>query len=158
MLVGDGPELLRLRPKHANEPCVHFVGFQSRVRDYFAMADMGLLPSRFKGESAPLVLIDCLFADRPMLASDIGEIRTMLSSQQGLAGELFALQDWRIPVAELSEYMVQLAYDSERYASLCSRVGAAASKFDPNAMATRYGQVYAECLRSKHTDSALSVP
>lgn len=153
VLIGEGPELLRLRPQYAAHTCLHFVGFQAQVRDYFAMADMGLLPSRFKGESAPLVLIDCLFAGRPLLASDIGEIRTMLTSPHGPAGEFFALQDWTIPVDELSEHMVQLAQDLHRYAALSEHVSAAAEKFDPDRMAERYGQVYAEALQGRHIAS-----
>lgn len=149
ILIGDGPELLRLRPQYVGNSCVHFVGFRAQVRDYFAMADMGLLTSRFKGESAPLVLIDCLFAGRPLLASDVGEIRAMLACPQGLAGELFALTDWTIPVNELSERMVQLALDHHRYTALNENVCAAAAKFDPDLMTERYGQLYTECLQNK---------
>ncbi|OOG48392.1 glycosyltransferase [Polaromonas sp. A23] len=153
LLIGEGPELSRLRPQHVLDTCVHFVGFQAHVRDYFAMADMGLLPSRFRGESAPLVLIDCLFSGRPLLASDIGEIRTMLAGPQGLAGELFALTDWTIPVAVLSDHMLELANDLSRYAALRNRVDAAAAKFDPDRMAERYEQVYAESLQGRRIAS-----
>lgn len=146
VMIGNGPELERLRPQFENEPGLHFAGFQAQVRDYFAMADMGLLPSRFKGESAPLVLIDSLMAGKPVLASDIGEIRTMLSGAQGLAGELVTLHDWAVPVEELGRRMLILANDSDYYQSLASRVTAVAEKFDPHAMAVRYAQVYAACL------------
>ena len=41
---------------------------------------MGLMPSRFKGESYPLVVIDCLFAGKPVLASNIGEVKKQFIS------------------------------------------------------------------------------
>ena len=71
---------------------VHYLGFRSNIRDYFAASDIGFLPSRFKGESFPLVLIDCVLSGKPVLASDVGEIRYMLDSTDGLAGELFDLE------------------------------------------------------------------
>ena len=79
VLIGDGSELDRLRGAHSSE-YVHFLGYRQNIRDYFAASDMGFLPSRFQGESAPLVIIDCLFAGKPVLASDIGEIREMLDT------------------------------------------------------------------------------
>lgn len=149
VLIGDGPELQRLRPLYLDEPALRFAGFQVNVRDYFAMADMGLLPSRFKGESAPLVLIDSLLSGKPVLASDIGEIRTMLSSTEGMAGELIELNHWAVPVGELGERMVRIANDTTRYQLLLSRVGAAAEKFDSRLMVARYSELYEECLKHK---------
>lgn len=95
LLIGDGPEFDRLCDLKCSER-VHFLGFRQNIRDYFATSDMGFLPSRFRGESAPLVVIDCLLAGKPVLASDIGEIRGMLDSPEGLAGQLFSLRDWEL--------------------------------------------------------------
>lgn len=147
VLVGDGPELKRLRTLFSSESRLYFAGFQGNARDYFAMADMGLLPSRFKGESAPLVLIESLLAGKPVLASDIGDIRNMLACSDGLAGDLFALHDWSVPVNKLAERMLRLANDTNYYQQLLSRVDSAADKFNPQLMATLYSQVYADCLR-----------
>ena len=77
-----------------------------------------------------------------MLASNIGEVERMLQSEGGLAGELFDLQDWTIPVQRVGTLIVDLAEDCERYQRLLSRVPAAASKFDPLAMLERYEAVY----------------
>ena len=93
--ISDGHEL-----HFSDKP---WVPAYPNVRDYFAASDMGFLPSRFKGESAPLVLIDCLLSGKPVLASDIGEIRHMLDSDDGLAGELVDLEEWEIPVEATPE-------------------------------------------------------
>lgn len=145
LLIGEGPEFDRLRPRPAGDP-VHFLGFKSNIRDYFAAADMGFLPSRFKGESAPLVLIDCLLAGKPVLASDIGEIRFMLDTPMGLAGVLFPLQDWTIDTDGLADLIVAIANDPERYASMVSRVPEAAAKFEMAAMVEKYEDVYRSVL------------
>jgi glycosyltransferase involved in cell wall biosynthesis len=148
LLVGNGPEFDRLQPQVDLE-FVHFLGFRANVKDYFALADIGFLPSRFSGESSPLVLIECLQAGRPMLASNIGEIRRMLQSKEGLAGELFDLQDWKIPVQRVGTLIVDLAEDCERYQRLLRRVPDAASKFDSVAMLEGYEAVY-KSLTSRH--------
>ena len=141
LLIGEGPEYYRLKSQTSHE-FVHFLGFRSNVRDYFAASDMGFLPSRFKGESAPLVLIDCLLSGKPVLASDIGEIRHMLDSCDGLAGELVALQEWVIPVEAVGQIILTLANDSFAYQRLLHRVPLAAAKFDTRVMVDNYEEVY----------------
>lgn len=141
LLIGDGPEFDRLCVVARSE-YVHFLGFRQNIRDYFAACDMGFLPSRFKGESAPLVVIDCLLAGKPVLASDIGEIRHMLDSPDGMAGELFGLRDWALDVDAIGRAIVDLANQPSRYQTLCSRVSSAARKFSTMAMVDRYEEVY----------------
>ena len=85
VLIGDGEA--HDAAKAAGVPAyIHLEGFQPNTQDYFAAADLGILPSRFPGESFPLVIIECLNAGTPVLASDIGEIRYMLTNDQGIAG------------------------------------------------------------------------
>src|SRR5690606_24867463 len=99
-------------------------------------------PSRFPGESAPLVLIDCLLTGRPMLASDIGEIRYMLDTAGGPAGELLPLNNWQLDVPALAQALRRLADDSDYYLTLLERVPDAARKFEIGAMVEKYEAVY----------------
>lgn len=145
LLIGDGPEFNRLIGAESSDR-IHFLGFRQNIRDYFAASDIGFLPSRFKGESAPLVVIDCLLAGKPVLASDIGEIRQMLSSPDGLAGELVSLNDWSLDSDVLCEAIVALADHSERYRHLCACVESASEKFSVSAMADSYESVYSACI------------
>ncbi len=140
VIVGNGPEYDRLAPSAPAH--VHFAGFRANTRDYFAMADLGLLPSRFRGESFPLVLIDCLNAGRPMLASNLGEVRAMLSTPDGLAGEVFDLADWQVPVEALAERIAALAVTPGLLARMTARVAVACAKFDPDRMRDAYDAVY----------------
>lgn len=145
LLIGEGPEFDRVQraglPGHAR-----LLGFKPNIRDYFAMADMGLLPSRFQGESAPLVLIDCLLAGRPVLASDVGEIRYMLETPAGPAGKLFALADWQIDQNALADVIVRVADDPVLYSELQQRVPVAARKFEMRVMVEKYETVYGQVL------------
>jgi len=156
LLIGEGPEYDRLKSQTSHE-FVHFLGFKSNVRDYFATSDMGFLPSRFKGESAPLVLIDCLLSGKPVLASDIGEIRHMLDSDDGLAGELVALKEWVIPVEAVGQIILTLANDPFAYQRLLHRVPLAAAKFDTCVMVDDYEEVYKGVLVAPVNDAPGSI-
>lgn len=147
LIIGDGEEYGRLREKYSSN-FVHFLGFVPNIRDYFASSDLGLIPSRFKGESFPLVLIDCLLSGKPVLASNIGEIHDMLLTKEGLAGELFDLENWKIPVKTLGHLIANLANDYEYYQSLLQRVPLAAEKFSIENMVLGYENVYQHVLQS----------
>ena len=146
LLIGDGPEYNRLMKKGC-PGYVHLLGFRKNVRDYYAAADMGFLPSRFSGESFPLTVIECLTAGRPVLASDVGEIRDMLGAEGDLAGCLFELRDWQIPVDELAEKISRCATDNHYYQCLSEAVTAAAEKFNPYTMRDKYAEVYSQLHR-----------
>ena len=151
LLIGKGAEEERLRKR--NQPdFVHFLGFRANVRDYFALSDMGILPTRFSGESAPLVLIDCLLAGRPMLATAIGEISYMLNSAKGMAGAVFELDDGAIPIKEVGRTIALLANDIQKYNTLLDCVTDAAKKFDIGLMVDKYTDLYKRVLEDKCHD------
>lgn len=141
LLVGDGPEARRLKAE-IDSDLIHFLGFRSNIRDYFAAADMGFLPSKFAGESFPLVLIDCLLAGRPVLASRLGEIPYMLSSDEGAAGDLFDLVDTRICVEAVGVKILKFSDNKSEYINVLNRVPFAAQKFDLALMVDKYEQIY----------------
>ena len=145
ILVGDGPEYDRLKGQVPT--FVHLEGFRSNTRDYFATADAGLLPSRFKGESFPLVIIDCLHAGRPVIASDLGEIRYMLTTPDGVAGAMFALDDWQVPVDQLALIIADLARNRSLLDKMTALVPEAAKRFDPDLMRDRYDAVYQRVIQ-----------
>jgi len=128
LLIGDGPEYERL--SDLGDEYIQFLGFRSNIRDYFAMSDLGYLPSRFRGESFPLVVIDCLLAGRPVLASDLGEIKQMLTSESGkMAGDVFQLQEWSIPIETVANLIARYATDEVYYGDKLAEVKNVAEKF-----------------------------
>jgi glycosyltransferase involved in cell wall biosynthesis len=149
VLVGSGAVHDRLSTDPALPDFVTLRGFQSDTRGHFALSDMGFLPSRFEGESFPLVLIECLQSGRPMIASAIGEIPRMLAAPDGtLAGDLQPLTDWQVPVDDLAARIAAFATDPARLATATAAVPAAAAKFDPARMRAAYGRVYRDAARS----------
>jgi len=145
LLIGEGPEYERLRHK-VKAHFIHFIGFKDNVRDYFATSDLGFLPSRFPGESYPLVVIECLHANRPVLASDIGETAKMIETESGLAGSVFPLDNWKIPIKRIAELIAEYATNSGLYSEHLRQVPEAVKKFDPEKMIHSYEMVYQEVI------------
>lgn len=147
IIVGDGLMYDRLRNR--SDDFLRMVGSKSNIRDYFAASDMGLLPSYFAGESFPLVTIDCLKAGRPMLASDIGEIKYQLSAPNGeYAGVTFELIDNKVDIDELSDNIINIVCNRALYEKLCANVALAKEKFDMNKIADKYLNVYKKTVGS----------
>jgi glycosyltransferase involved in cell wall biosynthesis len=89
MLIGEGPcadDIRAMAPAH-----VHLMGQVANLQDYLAIADVGLLPSYFVGESLPLVLIEMMAKGLPLIASTIGEIASIIGTGAGAAGILVPL-------------------------------------------------------------------
>lgn len=141
ILIGKGEmydKLLR-----ANVSFVHLLGEKNNIRDYFACSDMGFLPSRFRGESYPLVIIDCLFAGTPVIASNIGEIQAQLSTKTGdLAGMVFDLYNDEIPIKYVSEELIQVIRDRNLYDKLKMNIKEATEKFYIENVVTSYMEEY----------------
>ncbi len=147
ILIGEGPEFDRLTDQGTPD-FIYLEGFQSNIRGYFAASDLGFLPSRFQGESFPLVLIDCLIAGQPFLATSVGEIPYMLNSEQGMAGEIVDLTDWEIPVQQLADIIAKLAVDRKAYNILKRNVPFALQKFDTGLLQQNYDAVYTDVIES----------
>ena len=84
VLMGDGSarqEAQKLVPKDNKN--IHFLGYESAVNSVLRFSDCLILPSRFYGESYPLCLIQAIQENLPCIATDIGEIKNMISTQNG---------------------------------------------------------------------------
>jgi glycosyltransferase involved in cell wall biosynthesis len=84
-LVGEGDEPERLKPLCADTSAISFLGFQLRIHGLYRMTDVAIVPTRFAGESFPLCIIQALQVGVPVVATDIGEIASMLMVD-GVAG------------------------------------------------------------------------
>lgn len=143
VILGDGEDRKNLE---ANAPeYIHFMGTVSNVRDYFNMGDAGLLPSRFKGESYPLVIIECLMTGKPVVATAIAEVPNQIVDEDGKpAGLLVPLKDWHYNVEQLAEEMTRLANDEVLYGQLKSNTNSVCRKFAIDRIVLDYLEIYRE--------------
>ena len=140
LLIGEGPMIESLNCYKGGH--IHFLGFRDNIRDYYKVSDIGLLPSKFPGESYPLVLIDCIFAGTPFLATDIAEIKDMLTCNEGVAGDVFGINNWELDYKEIGELILRYVNDSEYVAQKRTMVSKVRSKFNSIDIAKLYDAVY----------------
>lgn len=143
VLVGNGPvydDLCRT----GTPDFVYLAGFNEDSVGHYAAADMGVMLTKFKSESFPLTIVDCLFAGKPYIASDVGDIRNILTTADGVAGALVALEDWEIPVEGAAATIAAFAADPARYAAARAQVEAAARRYRIDSVADEYVRLFAE--------------
>jgi glycosyltransferase involved in cell wall biosynthesis/predicted nucleic acid-binding Zn-ribbon protein len=141
ILVGNGPvydEYCRT----GTPEFVHLAGFSENSVGYYAAADMGIMLSKFKSESFPLTIVDCLFAGKPYIASDIGDIRNMLTVGIDTAGSVIELHNWEIPVAKAAIEIAAFASDQQKYLNASTLVEAAASRYRIDGVASQYAKLF----------------
>lgn len=141
LLIGDGIMYDSLKGKCPK--FVHFLGVKPNIRDYFSASDIGFLPSRFQGESYPLVIIDSLFCNKPIIASDIGEIKSQITDEKGnIAGRLFELDNWQIPIEKVARIIVELSDRGTEYQKLVKNTISVSKKFDIKKISFQYLELY----------------
>ncbi|MEM6375901.1 MAG: glycosyltransferase, partial [Pseudomonadota bacterium] len=83
LMAGEGPETDRARDASSDLERVHVLGYQSEINGILRLSDCLLLPSRFEGESYPLTLVQAFQEHLPVIATDIGEIKSMITAPSG---------------------------------------------------------------------------
>lgn len=145
VIVGDGEVRAGLEKDAPSN--IHFMGFRPNVRDYFAMADAGLIPTYFKGESYPLAAIECLMTGTPVIATDMAEIRSQLKDENGdLAGILLPLHAGRVDEGDICTAILELADDHDGYMRLKRKTDSACRKFDMAAIADKHMCLYQKMI------------
>ena len=145
MLIGEGPAADHIGAMAPDN--VHLYGQVSNLQDYLRLADIGLLPSYFVGESLPLILLEMMAQSLPIVASEIGEIPWMLGAGETAAGLLIPLTKAGIDENALYDTIVQLTDPQLR-----NKIGVVSQeKFENNftleAMVDRYLETYSSNAR-----------
>jgi glycosyltransferase involved in cell wall biosynthesis len=118
---------------------IHLLGLRSDIPAVLAAADVFVLPSLSEG--LPLALLEAMFAGRPIVASDVGEIGTALD--RGRAGRLVAPGN---PV-DLAAALDDLLSDPNGARRLGARARSrAAAEYDVSQMVCRYRSMYEQLL------------
>jgi sugar transferase (PEP-CTERM/EpsH1 system associated) len=141
VLVGDGPELERLRVKTANSPYlanrVHFLGASKDIAAILSALDVFVLPSVSEGMSN--TLLEAMSAGLPVVATKVGGNTELVTDQ--VSGLLFRVGD----TPQLVAHLERLA----RAPELRSRLGASArsailADYRLDSMLERYRNLYKE--------------
>lgn len=148
LMVGEGEATDDARHRAEGLPNVHFLGYRSEINGIFRLSDVVLLPTRFDGESYPLVIVQALQEGRPVIATDLGEISTMISGGGAPAGRLLPfLRDTDAFRASLEEAMLAML-DPQTRAAATARAGELSSHFDMARVTDGYAALYTELAAS----------
>ncbi len=135
-IAGEGPDHDRLQQQVTTQHVdnVHFLGLlpKPEVHTLLAGADLVVLPSRFEG--FPMVALEALAYGVPVVASDVGGIREILT--EGLERFIWSTDD----PEELKRKMLEAA---ERGAELRDLCIARAHHFDTARILPRLEELYA---------------
>jgi glycosyltransferase involved in cell wall biosynthesis len=137
ILVGNGPVYDEYCKVGAPD-FVYFGGFHENSVGHYAAADMGIMLTKFKSESFPLTIVDCLFAGKPYIASDVGDIRNILTVGDDIAGSLIELDNWEIPVAEAAQAIAAFAANHDKYQHASALAKSAADRYRIDAVVSDY--------------------
>ena len=144
VLIGNGEKIKELFDKNKIDG-MHLLQFSKNPMEYFswlARFDVGVLLSYFKGESIPNSIIEYLYHGVPVLSTPMGDITKMISSPDGLAGEMVPLKNDRADVNTAVSILTKWLDDTEYYNRLKGNTKSAFEKFEMKNVAGRYMDVY----------------
>ncbi|HLJ60677.1 MAG TPA: glycosyltransferase [bacterium] len=146
LVVGDGAPEARAeleRTAHALglAPRVRFLGYRADARDIVAALDVFVLAS--DNEGFPLVTLEAMAAEVPIVATDLPSLREQIADTQ--TGYLVPRGD----VETLAGRVTTLLQDRDRARDLASRARAAVRQFDARSMAARIQDAYDSLLAGR---------
>jgi len=118
---------------------LHLLGLRSDVSAVLAAADLFLQPSLSEG--LPLALLEAMFAARPIVATDVGEVSTALDG--GRAGILVPPGDAAALAAAIDALLATPGHARTLGARARER---AIAEYDLRSMVRRYRSIYDELL------------
>ncbi len=143
ILVGASNYINELKTKYANE-YIHFIDTFSEPLEWMGweeIFDVGLLPTYFISESLPTVIVEYLFLNKPVIATDIAEIKSMIINDKISAGIAINLKDGKPNVEELRDAMLELMNNKKKYDDLKKNTKVFAKRFDMDKCINKYNSL-----------------
>lgn len=142
VLYGESDYLDALKQQYP-DPRIQFAGFTDNPLEAVQTLDVGLLPSYYPSESLPTTIIEYLAMEKPVIATQVGEISRMVTTSSGeRAGIVLAETDPAQMVEPLYQAMVMLVRDKEDYARMKSRCKEAFQQFSMEQCVNAYLDLY----------------
>ena len=148
ILVGNGPIYDEYCSKGVPS-FVYLAGFNENAVGFYATSDAGIMLTKFRSESFPLTIVDCLFAGRPFIATSVGEIPNMLTTSTGIAGKVLELDDWEVPVVEAAQAIAAFATDPKMYQSAQANTQEAASRYKIDTIVKQYVELFTRDIAAR---------
>lgn len=142
VLVGDGDYLNEVRATVDDERIL-FTGNVADPLRYIARFDVGCMISRIPTESLPTVVIEYLLLAKPVVATDVGEVRNMLNGVgANPAGLLVKLGECDEMSAEVCNALSRLSSDKALFDKFKANTAVALRKFNMDKCLDSYLTLY----------------
>lgn len=143
LLIGDYNNDFGMKlKKECENPNIIFLGHKSKIKRFYEISDLGILPTYYASESNPIVLIECLYANKPFIVTNIGETSRMLIGQKDYAGSIIELKNGKIDANKYYIEIIKYITDKEYYNSKINEIKYAIDKFDINLVVNRYVEMF----------------
>lgn len=100
ILVCDWTEHIKELASQYQHEKIRFIGPSYNPLEWISIFDIAVLPTYFPGESLPNSVIEYLYASKPVIATNTGDISNMISYEDQKAGFLIPLTSSNRPVLE----------------------------------------------------------
>ena len=142
VLVGDGDYVKEISQQVSNERIL-FVGNVSDPLRYIVRFDIACLPSLYETESLPTVVIEYMVLAKPVIATEVGEIPSMLEANTDRsAGLLIKMGSVDQMVEQMKAALLKAHDHPEKRAEWGANAREAAKKFDMDACVDAYAKIY----------------
>ncbi|WP_457743514.1 glycosyltransferase, partial [Sulfurimonas sp.] len=143
LLCGEGTETEKYKQIYEKHKKITFLGYQSKIHGLYRISDCAIVPTRFEGESYPLCIIQALQVGLPVIATDVGEIKSMLTDSEGeVAGIILANErNTQLFIKNLELAMNQVI-DVERrkkYSNVSKKI---AKRYSISDLVTKYLEIF----------------
>lgn len=142
-LIGDGPEYRRIKIEEINH-FVHLLGFKDNPIDYLNVSTFGMLLSSFKYESFPLCILEALSVGVPVIVTDIGDIRRMITLDNGEMCGVLCYD--RSHAESIAREIAAIATSEHRYIAMREKALTRIKSFDIVSVARKYLTVYTQAI------------
>ncbi|MBE3607085.1 glycosyltransferase, partial [Campylobacter sp. RM13119] len=143
LLVGDGEETDRYLNQYKDHPKITFLGYQSKIHGLYRISDCAIVPTRFEGESYPLCVIQALQTGLPVIATDVGEIKSMLTlKDKKISGIILPNErDTMVFINHLKDAMSKMMIKENRdnFSSISKELS---KRYDMSSLAKKYMGIF----------------
>lgn len=142
LLYGESDYLTQLK-KTNRDVRIEFKGFTDDPLNAISNMHVGLLPSYFTSESLPTTVIEYLALEKPVIATNVGEVRQMIAvSENDNAGIIIDEIDEKKMVQPLYKAMKKMLEDHTFYQTKKANCKAAFEKFSMDKCVDAYIRLY----------------
>lgn len=142
VIIGVGElesELIKLMEELNLEKNVSFLGYRSDVDEWMSAADIFVMSSEWEG--LPLVILEAMACERPIIATDCGGIGKLIKT----SGELVPIKD-SLQLSNALERMFKMSTEERKELGMLSR-DYIINNYSLNAVSDKWISIYKKILK-----------